>query len=212
MTITRSGRDQDRMNRRATLLRRRRVGAKLPDRIGDLCGERKEPHAALKAAAVGVVCLGLGIGTGYLLWGTRTMELARQVPSLKATMAEHARDAIAERTELEAQLWAAKLELARLRAQGHAEAARLAPTSHGPPAGIEPEVARTPPSPPVPSPRRQPPSSAPLPRHTTEGTGAYDSALKRSDGRLRRAPLELPRRPPDPSPDFRGWLPRPTSP
>jgi hypothetical protein len=85
------------------------------------------------------------------------VDLARQVTNLKAIMAEHARDAIAEWTELEA-------------------------------------------------------SSAPLPRHIPEESGAYDSALKRSNDRLPRAPRELPRRPPDPPPDFSGSLPSPTSP
>jgi hypothetical protein len=195
------------------VLRRRRLTTTRPVRSRELSAAAGESRTTLKVTTVGLVCLGLGVGTGYLMWGTRTMELAREVASLKTTLADHARDAIAERTELEEKLRATEVELVRLRGEADAEAPPnapgLAPTSRGPRtgrAGTEPEVeAPSPRGPPV---RRQSPSSTPAAGHTPEGGRPEDSAVQRSDGRVRRAPLELPRRPPDLS----GSLPSPTSP
>jgi hypothetical protein len=218
VTVASERDEHDGVDRRRTLLRGWRPATR-PASTGELAEEQGESgaaegelgtaegewRAALKLATVGLVCLGLGIAIGYLVWGTRTMELARRVASLKETMAEHARDTIAEWTELEAKLRAAELELARLRGGPGAPATDgLAPALPGPGAANETGVETTPSLPSVPSQShlsrtRTPPAperGAEVTR-PSEATRSDDSAAKRSDGRPRRVPLELPRRPPE---------------
>ena len=218
VTVETSGRDQH--DQGGTLLRRWREATTRPGPNGELAEEHGESSAsrgAFKVAMVGLVCLGLGIAIGYLVWGTRTMELARRVASLKETMAEHARDTIAEWTALEAKLRAAELELARLREGPQAPVTDApAPTSPGPPTAIDTtDVDNTPSLPRVPSRNHVSPSHTPPAREhssagtrPSEATRSGDSAAKGSEGRPRRVPVELPRRPPDLS----GPLQRPISP
>jgi hypothetical protein len=93
--------------------------------------------------AVGVL---LGLGVGYLLWGTRTMELARQVSQLRELLTEHAERAITERADLETRLRESADEMARLRVQRVDPPVAAAPTAParevprgrpGPPGGHE---------------------------------------------------------------------------
>jgi hypothetical protein len=201
----------ERLSRRATALRRRRAAVGRSRRTADAPEEGYGPRAGLKLAAAGAVCLVLGVGVGYVVWGTRTSELARQVASLKRTMAEHARDAIADWTELEGKLRAAEVEIARLRALTGGEpplrpAADLTGGSRAPRAAIKPEAAV-----PAPSPPPSTASGEPAPDGTTLPSLRRETS-RRSEGRPRPAPLELPPRRLGSPPEVSGALTLPAAP
>jgi hypothetical protein len=175
--------DAERLSRRGALLRRRRAAVERPGGLDDLEPYADQRTPVLGLAITGAVCLAVGLGAGYLMWGTRTMELAAEVAHLKRAMAEQASQAMAEWAELEAKLRDAKLELERA-------------------------------APRMPSPRDELGSSMPAPGTIPGAAPKEDSETRRStsDRPPRSAPLELPRRRPDPPPELSGSLTSPRVP
>jgi hypothetical protein len=112
------------------LTRRRRALARKLRRLVDQDIEDRRPVSVVAVlATVTAVGVLLGLGLGYLLWGTRTMELARHVSQLRELLTEHAERAITERADLETRLRESADEMARLRAQRVDPPVAAAPTA-----------------------------------------------------------------------------------